>query len=312
MIKRKRLKDSIISICVLILLVALNSCAANDKSEEPGFEEERHFPSDMVDAPRESIPTPETQDLPYGSAENPTMFDFATLPEEDYPHGKWTVNRLNSKYGPYKKAEIGYITLYEIAYVNIEFERFSVYFYPHPAKKFSFYKEGLEENIYDLSESDKNIELFIHSLRIIDPDYGLPYGMKLGVSTKTQIISAYGEEPAYYWKEDTEVDWKEDRFKVDLIEYYYMFLDDRHEIVRNEYYANAYSMVGENGERAEDHLYIVEDDGRETYKFLDMVDENGESPENYIYLNVNGMITYIFDENEILSDVDVNWWFNEL
>ena len=61
---------------------------------------------------------------------------------------------------------------------------------------FSFYKEGLKGGKYDLNESDKNIALLINSLRIINPEYELPYGIKLGISTKTQIISAYGEEPA--------------------------------------------------------------------------------------------------------------------
>ena len=282
MIDKKRLKSSIIFICVLISLIAFNSCATNNKIEEPGLEEERRFPPDVAGYPSGDMPTLEKQDPPYGFAENPTIFDFAILPEEDYPRGTWTVNLLNNKYGPYKQASISYLPGYEIAFVSVEFERFGVYFYHHPADRFSFYKEGLEVNeYYELNEADKGIELVINSLVIIDPDYKLPYGIKLGENTKTQIISAYGEEPAYYWKEDSEVDWKEDRFIVDLIEYYY-HLDDRYQSVINDYFINAY--------------------------FL----EYGENPEEGQYSFANGAIAYSFDENEILSEVNVVWWFYEI
>ena len=280
------MKKIFIIVCVFIFMIALSGCTSSEKIEEPANVEETLPLPDIIDEPSEDISEPEIDadpySTPYSFADNPTIFDFAELPEDDYPSGTWTVNQLIAKYGTPERIWGYYMPGYEIVYVSVTYEKMGIGFYHHSAKDFSFYKEELEFGEYDLDEKDKNLELMIHTLRIYDKDYPLPYGIKLYESTKAQIIDAYGEEPAYYWKDDKEVDWQEERFTVDLIEYYYMFLDDNYEIVWNNYYVNAYSKIDENGE------FIIEP------------------------YPTNGMITYTFDENEVLSEFEISWWFYDL
>ena len=280
------MKKAIIFICIFISLIVFDGCAPSVEIEEPANAEETLPLPDIIDEPSDDssddIPEPEPYSAPYSFADNPTIFDFAELPEDKFPSGTWTVNQLIEKYGTPERIWGYYMPGYEIVYVSVTYEKMGIGFYHHSAKDFSFYKEELEHGEYDLNEKDKNLELMINTLQIYDKDYQLPHGIKLYESTKAQIIKAYDEEPAYYWKEDTEVDWKEERFTVDLIEYYYMFLNDNYEIVKNVYYVNAYSKIDENGEM------IIEP------------------------YPTNGMITYTFDENEVLSEFAISWWFYDL
>ena len=276
------MKKIVIFICIFISLTVFNGCASDEKIEEPAIVEENLPLPDIIDEPSDNIPEPEIDTVPYSFADNPTIFDFAVLPEDAFPRGTWTVNQLIGKYGTPEKVWGYYMPGYEIVYVSVKFKEMGVGFYHHSAEDFSFYKEDLESGEYDLDEKDETLGLTINALRIYDKDYQLPYGIRLYESTKAEIIDAYGEEPAYYWKDDSEVDWQEERFTVDLIEYFYMFLNDNYGIVRDSDYVNAYSQIDENGE-------IV-----------------------YEPYHINGMITYTFDENEVLSEFNVKWWVYDL
>ena len=140
---------------------------------------------------------PPMPDYYHSQNPNPTTFDFAALPEDVYPRGKWTVNQMINAYG---EPEHVFGFLYdEKVTVVITYHDRSISFKLAPASGFAFFGEGLENGRYELPEADRGIELEISSVEFNNPEGRLPYGIKAGESTKAQVIEAYGEEPAYHY-----------------------------------------------------------------------------------------------------------------
>ena len=206
------------------------------------------------DTPIENTPTTEVDSLPYSFPENEMVFDFSVLPEEIFPRGTWTVNKLINKYGTPEKIYANYLPGYDIVFVDVLFNDFRVSFLFEYADKFSFYRQGLEEKDYssELEYKDNNLELEILALSFNDPSILFPYGIKIDQSTKAQIMDLYPKDTAYWWKEE---------YEIDLISYAYAFRD-----------------------------------------------ENGNLPE----YGGNGNIDYLFDENEVLRQVNVKWFYFDL
>ena len=253
--RTKRLVPSTFVLTVTFVLI-LAGCATVPEATSPEL-----LQTDIVSpVEAEPIPTENETETPDELADlyplNPEAFDFAVLPEEDFPRGTWTVNQLIKKYGMPNncKALLNRIFgIYEIVNVTLEFPYITIDFWMMEPYEFSFYKEDLEYGRYDLSESDKNIEQDIFSLIIEDPDLRLPYNIKILQSTKAQILDAYPENSGISISEEYNNDW---------ISYRYAFLD----------------MEGN-------------------------VPEGVYGP---------GYLTYYFDEDEILKQVEIQWEDAEL
>ena len=162
---------------------------------------------------------------------NPTTFDFAELPEVVYPRGTWTVNRLINACGEPDSA-FGFLHDESVA-VAVTYHDRSISFKLAPASGFAFFGEAPENGRHELSEADREIELEISSVEINNPEGSLPYGIKVGESTKAQVIEAYGEDPAYHYIGPGEVrigaEGEEQRVIKEINElfYHYAFADEK-------------------------------------------------------------------------------------
>lgn len=143
----------------------------------------------------------------------PTIFDFAVLPEDDFPRGMWTVNQLISKYGEPKSVTSDPYFIITATFDNVQFMLKSVYGYgAEELNMFSFYNEVkkavlekesnddeyFESLKFDLNEADKNLDLRVLNLLISDKTKEFPYGIRIGKSTKSQIVSFYPVDSGEY------------------------------------------------------------------------------------------------------------------
>lgn len=192
------------AICMFLVIVLIAGCT--DSSEQILTEP---APEEPVAVYEQETGTIETDDSQADSGlKSSLVFDFADLPEDDFPRGKWTINQLIDKYGVAESMIASYWPEpgFESVSVEIFFENIHMEFWPLHVSCFSFYGEarepvpnsGYEE--YELNEDDKNIELEVLASVYYDKDLEFPYGIKIGQSTKSEIIAAYPENAAaaYY------------------------------------------------------------------------------------------------------------------
>jgi hypothetical protein len=256
----------IIAAVVVVLLLVFNLNGSGGKTPasppSPGEPPASDEPVDIVPLPEEidgSDPD-ETHilgsindfDFPrHVSAGNPTVFSFESIAPMDLPRGELSINQIIDKYGPANTITGYYLESYGIVYVNIYYYDMVIYFSPIFADAFSFYDRSLSEDTYPIEEIDWDITLDVISIRIFDPTTQLPYGLKIGATTREQIIAFYGEEPAF-------------TFEYDLIQYNYYDLD-----------------------------------------------KNGNLPDG-VDVYGTGNISFLFDENDVLDTVIVEWSYYDL
>ena len=158
----------------------------------------------------------------YSLSKNPMVHDFGVLPEDGYPRGTWTVNRLIGKYGAPDDclARFGRTFYdYERVSVSIGFPGLTIdFWHTDLVNEFTFYHEGLEAGEYVLAESDKDIEMEIFLLSITDPNAELPYGIKVRQSSRAEILDAYPEKDPYTYS-----DWEREEY---FIMFNYAFYDE--------------------------------------------------------------------------------------
>ena len=193
----------------------------------------------------------------YTTREDATIFDFADLPEADFIRGVWTVNQLIARYGAPESVKGNYFPGYDIVFTNVWLDDVYVAFWLRSAEDFSFYDDSLGENgfeAYDLGESDMDFELEVFALSFAKDTVEFPHGIRIGESTRPQIVEAYGEEPCFVFMEEPG--------HVDQIDYRYCFYD----------------------EQGEPEIL-------------------GFGP---------GRIAFLFDENDVLSGAQVEYWLFDL
>ena len=183
---------------ILVLTIVfgfiLSGCVSEPKEVAPEPPQ-----TEVVSPPLVESDPPETETVEEpsdNSLENPEVFDFADLSEEDFPRGMWTVNQLISKYGtPEQISAHGLFGSleeeYNIVYVYVSFEGFDVYFNFSRADRFSFYNVGIENGDYNLSENDKDLELEILDIHCRDENISFLNDFKIGQTTKSQVLEAY-------------------------------------------------------------------------------------------------------------------------
>ena len=176
------------------------------------------------------------------TAENPSVFDFSDLNGEDFPRGMWSVNQLATMYGAPEEIKADYMADYGIVFVRSVHKNLSVSFAPDSAESFSFYNEGMDDGLYTLNESDKDIEFQILSVRVQSASANLPYDILIGQSTKAQIVAAYGEYPAFLYQDE--------EYGTDEMIYNYAYYDEHGGLIDD--YGEGYTggityNFGENG-----------------------------------------------------------------
>jgi len=216
-----------IYIITLIVALALFGCTKPDidvsapELEPPDVEQEQEPEPEFV-----------SDDNSYTLAVDPTIFNFADMPEDDFPRGTWTANQLIEKYGAPESVTAYYVA--ESGAVGIDFihEDIKIHLVSWQAELFSpFYeliqKKGAyglndKEKLFDLSAEDKNIELLINGLWFYDNIVEFPRGIRISESTKQDILDAYHEAPAHadtWYSQDGEADY------YDYVCYLYAFKD---------------------------------------------------------------------------------------
>ena len=179
-----------------------------------------------------------TVEKPQAFPEDPTLFDFSVFPEADFPRGAWTVKQLIGKYGTADQVFSYYLSDYGIAFANALFTDYQINFFPVSAESFSFYHEGLDDDSYPFAKNDLDIELEILSLRITDTNLLFPYQIKIGQSTKAQILDIYTIEPAFVWNNEETGN--------EMISYWYAFRDDEGNLPEDGYYGSVDYIFDEN------------------------------------------------------------------
>ena len=152
------------------------------------------------------VPEPEKQ----------MIYDFAELNDEDFPRGITTTNQIINKYRDIRELYIHYRREYNVASLVLQFDQIEVFSVNMEPGTFSFYNEDLVTGYYSMSEKDKEVSFEIEGVTIYDAAAKLPRNLKIGQSTKAQVIAAYPEkDPDSYISE-----------KYDLISYVYAFFDE--------------------------------------------------------------------------------------
>ena len=174
----------------------------------------------------EPAPEPEPAPAPAPGAENKYfltesgsyIFDFAALSGNNLPIGVTTANKLAEKYGPPASYFASYFSDYGMAYIQVVFTGISIGSSYVDPSGLSFYKSPLADGDYNLNESDMDFEIYVLLVRVTDPGLGLPYGVKIGQSTKSDIKNAYPDKNPY--------ELSDAEYGYDFISYSYAFLDE--------------------------------------------------------------------------------------
>ena len=214
----------------LIVLCGCNSSVSIDTDPAPDAPQaEAEVPPVPEPEPLENGAETTDEDLLYSYPTNYAVFDFAELSEDEFPRGTWTVNQLINKYGTPERVSAYYsskfMDAYRVVSVNVWFEGFGVYFDYQTPERFSFYNETIENGPYALSESDQDLELAILDLVFVDTNVSLPYGIKIGQTTKSQVLEAYPAGSADIYQSAGVFDSGE-AYSVDQLNYFYGFRDE--------------------------------------------------------------------------------------
>ena len=186
---------------------------------EIDFSEE--FLDAIETAPARNQPAAEEEGQQYYSSFDSPESDFADfLAVDDYPHGYWTVNGLIDKYGP-PESFTGYYMPppYGIVFASVALPDMKIDFWLESAERFSFYDETLEAGNYELDGNDRELEFIVHVITLENAGKNLPYGIKIGESTKEQVFGAYDIPNAYTYADTYE--WEGEEYTVDEVVYWY-------------------------------------------------------------------------------------------
>ena len=169
------------------------------------------------------------ENIPYPFPKNWTVFDFAELPAENFPRGTYSINQLIDSYGVPEELYAQYMPSHNIAWVKAEYEKMEILFGYKLADYFSFYNQSLfekrhelsdDETRFELSEEDKSMEYDILSLRIYDDSLEFPHGIRIGQSTRSQVLESYPVDSGDAYQAEGE------GYYVDILTYYYDFRDE--------------------------------------------------------------------------------------
>ena len=155
------------------------------------------------------VPEPEKQ----------MIYDFAELNDEDFPRGIWTTNQIINKYGVIRELYIHYRREYHVGSLVLQLDQFELLSANEPADIFSFYNEDVVTGYYPMSENDKEVSFEIEGVTIYDTAAKLPRNLKIGQSTKAQVIAAYPEK-------DPDSSYIDQEYGYDSIMYVYAFFDE--------------------------------------------------------------------------------------
>jgi len=184
----------------------------------------------------------EIEYVPYSYPHKQPIFDFAVLSEDVFPRGQWTVNELIEKYGTPDEVSALYVPHYKFVAINVHFSGFNVGFRKESPCFFSFYNEELEEEAYNyeienneiktyvfpLDEPDMDFQSEILGLQFEDENIIFPNNIKIGQSTKMQIMDLYPKKAAYKYKSE--------EYGTDLVSYAYAFRNEEGNLP--DYYNN--------------------------------------------------------------------------
>ena len=211
-------------ICFFLLMFATTGCMNTDEpvAIEPPVVDEPVF------IPEQELGEDEGEDEDENGDIVPTLFDYAELAEEDFPRGMWTINQLIDKYGIPKNIEAVYSPEeYELVFIDdLVFEEATVALRPLHISHFSGkvgesipeYTSGKE---FELSEQDKNVEFEVIKIAFFSEKLDFPYGIKIGQSTKAEVLAAYPAETASVSHEK-----RGELYYGDGVFYYYDSLDE--------------------------------------------------------------------------------------
>ena len=226
--------------CVLLFLTLLFTGCEQKKDEDQVTE--------TLPAVIEPVPTPvpeqdekekedkdeeEDKTWSYSYPEVDMVFDFAEFPENDFPRGQWTIALLTNKYGMPTEISAYYFPMYRLVRVDFIHDDIRVIFCAEYVERFSFYDEILaredrefteDENFFELNESDKNLELTVMNIWLFNNNARYPRNIRIGESTKQDVLNAYPPGTAYLYKS-----WGEDYYWDELI-YFYNFRDENDEL----------------------------------------------------------------------------------
>jgi len=192
---------------IVFVLIFFNLTSCGQMSAEPATDEA--LSSAPVENNYPNVEESDVDDCLPSYPKDSALFDFSVLPEDDFPRGIWTVNQLINKYGNPTSIKSDPYFIITAIFDKVQVTLKTVYGYGDDELQiFSFYKEiikaesAIDSNNYesynhfdllefDLNEADKNIELRVINLLIVDKSIVFPNDIKIGESTKSQIINFY-------------------------------------------------------------------------------------------------------------------------
>ena len=217
----------VISIAIITAILLLTACGQNSVEQENDLGESPVVTSEDINSIGEDAYLEEDiYESPYHSNDNAKVFDFSELlAAYDYPNGIMTVNQLTERFGTPKKIIGWNLPIHKLLRIDVVFNNMQVEFAAVPTDYFSFDEEASEDgSCVTLTESDKDLNLSVTGIQVFGNEKKLPRGLEIGVSTKEQIIKAYGEEP--YLKT------KPDRYDFVTLSYRYAFFKEPEEILK--------------------------------------------------------------------------------
>jgi hypothetical protein len=157
---------------------------------EPGTEDKyyyRYFPLFIVES--KTLEGADLPDICDPEEDSEPVFDFSEFEEGLLPSGSWTIDQLLEQYGTPESIEAYYDPGSGLVEVSFVHEDIRVDFLPMPAERFSIYCE--ESDYFDLSDEDRNIEMEVSVVFLLNKNIEYPRGLKIGESTKADVLEAY-------------------------------------------------------------------------------------------------------------------------
>ena len=230
------MKKQVALVFIFIFILILISAGCKQVHEGNTSAEDSYT---IVNAPESDIdalcPTEaeDTYILPGLDPQNSIIFDFDIFSEDIFPRGFMTVNQLIDIYGKPERTgasnHSGYVMIF------VEYKNMLITFVPEHMSTFSFYDDALKDEYveegrsFELNEEDKNIELDIMSVRIISANILLPHGLRVGESTRKQVLDVYPIDAGYQERDEWEME-DGSIAQIDWLFFYYGFRNEKGEL----------------------------------------------------------------------------------
>ena len=206
------MKRPLVVILPFVLALACTSCTllpflSPRTSTTPGQQSETPtaapVPPSSSDAPPTATGTSvatgrsDCVKIPASSAGDTCVFDYNEFQKDKLVYGQYSINQLVQRFGAPVKA-YGYSAEIFGAGVSMEYPGFTLSMYALDGTLSFDGAGGGPDEEFPLTAQDKTLPMNIISQQVTDPAFPLSRGLKIGTSTRQDVLAAYPPDGGAY------------------------------------------------------------------------------------------------------------------